>query len=344
MKAASKARLPYIPALDGLRACAVTLVVFSHTRVLGFQNGDFGVEMFFVLSGFLITSLLLQELDATKRIDILRFYARRLLRLYPALLLFLLLYAIAAHAFHVDFMRDVLIAGSYLTDYAVTYGFASPGSLVNHTWSLSIEEQYYLLWPWVLLYLCRICTVKGLPFALLALFVVGLAREMAPLLTGAPWTAVYFRLDARLGGLMLGAALAAFRRCGAEISFRAQGLAISGMLLLICMFVPVDYKGGLFETPVAQVFTFFLLARVMDGKTFVLRDWLAAPGPVFIGRISYGIYLFHYPVAVMARSLPWWPLDFLAAFPVAAGLAWFSWSTVERAARLKSGALLLKEA
>ena len=337
MTAALKKHFGYVPALDGLRAVAVMLVVFSHTRVLGFQSGDFGVEIFFTLSGFLITTLLLQEIDATRGINVLHFYARRLLRLYPALLLFLALYAIAAHALHVDFMRDVVIAGFYLTDYAVTFGAAGSGSLVNHTWSLSVEEQFYLVWPWLLLGLCRFIPKHQLPAALLALAIIALVREMTPLLMGADWTAVYFRFDARLGGLLLGAFLAACRREHISIPFKTWGLRISCAALFVCMFMPVGYTGGLLETPIAELFTFFLLARVMDDKTFALRGWFEAPIPVFLGRISYGIYLFHYPIAVVARGIPGgWPISFVVTLALATGLAWFSWRTVERAGRLKS--------
>lgn len=338
MTTAASKQLGYIPALDGLRAAAVMLVVFSHTRVLGFQNGDFGVEMFFVLSGFLISTLLLQEMDGTGGINVPHFYARRLLRLYPALLLFLLLYAVAAHALHVDFMRDVFIAGFYLTDYAVTFGAASPGSLVNHTWSLSVEEQFYLLWPLALLGLNKIVSKKRLPAVMLALALVALARELVPLLMGADWTTVYFRFDARLGGLLLGACLAACRRAKIDIPFKAWGFALSGIALVICMMVPVGYTGGLLETPAAQAFTFFLLASLLENKASLLRDMFEAPGAVFLGRISYGVYLFHYPIAVILREYLSWPLACLVTFAASTGIAWFSWSTVERIGRLKSSA------
>lgn len=336
LKMGTKRHMPYVPALDGLRACAVMLVIFTHTHVLGFQNGDFGVEIFFVLSGFLISTLLLEERAQAGRVNILHFYARRLLRLYPALLLFLLLYAIAAHAVGIDFLKDMFIAGFYLTDYAVAFGFATPGSLVNHTWSLGVEEQFYLVWPWALLWLRRGFPGRRLAAALLVLAILATLWKLAPLAFGAPWTVVYFRFDTRLGGLLLGACLAACRADGVVIRGAEKGVWISGAALLLCMFRVTGYEAGLYQTVIAEIFAFFLLAKIMEGGDWAPLRWLEAPAPVFTGRISYGLYLFHYPIAVYATRLLGWPLAFPVTLLLSAVLAVFSYRTVEHVALLKA--------
>lgn len=140
----------YIPALDGMRAVAVLVVVFFHAKVPGFGGGFFGVDVFFVLSGYLITRLLLQEQQATGRVALPHFYLRRLRRLYPALLLFLAVYLMLAatvlngppYAMRLH-LRDALLSAVYLQDYAKMldlYPF-----WLRHMWSLSIEEHFYLV-------------------------------------------------------------------------------------------------------------------------------------------------------------------------------------------------------
>ena len=137
--------LRYNPALDGLRAVAVILVISDHCFVPVFDQGYFGVDLFFVLSGFLITRLLVDEIDATGRVDLWRFYLRRFLRLAPPLLLFLIAYVLIAPWFWPQFdflshMRDAGLAGFYLSDYSQAL-WHSPKVLI-HTWSLSVEETF----------------------------------------------------------------------------------------------------------------------------------------------------------------------------------------------------------
>src|SRR4051812_5944530 len=139
--------LRYNPALDGLRAVAVVLVIADHCSVPIFNQGYFGVDLFFVLSGFLITRLLTDEIDATGQIDLSRFYLRRLLRLTPPLLLFLAAYLLIAPSLwpQVDFAshaRDVALVAFYLSDYSQAF-WHNPKVMI-HTWSLSVEEHFYL--------------------------------------------------------------------------------------------------------------------------------------------------------------------------------------------------------
>jgi peptidoglycan/LPS O-acetylase OafA/YrhL len=167
---AQKKHLGYIPALGGLRAVAVILVMLAHVGVPGFPGGGLGVDMFFVLSGFLITLLLLEEIDSTGRINVLHFYARRLLRLYPALLLMLLLFAVFFHILQhtlphgegLESAKDITLAALYLTDYAIAFGFENKNSLIAHTWSLAVEEHFYLIWPLALPALKKLFRCKNL--------------------------------------------------------------------------------------------------------------------------------------------------------------------------------------
>ena len=149
----------YVPALDGLRGLAVLLVVLFHAAAPPFQGGFVGVDMFFVLSGYLITNLLLQEYQQQGRIDFGRFYLRRFLRLMPALLFMTATFAlVASWQLEGEPLRQALgeipWAVSYLANWARAWDLIPMFYLV-HTWSLAIEEQFYLLWPVVLLWTAR---------------------------------------------------------------------------------------------------------------------------------------------------------------------------------------------
>ena len=145
----------HIPAFDGLRAVAVGLVLLHHAGVPGFSEGGLGVDMFFVLSGYLITGLLTREIDQTGTVDLVRFYLRRLKRLTPALLILAVAYFTFAPAVWHErtasqHARFALAAVSYLTDF-LRAGHPSFASPIAHTWSLAVEEHFYMLWPLALL-------------------------------------------------------------------------------------------------------------------------------------------------------------------------------------------------
>lgn len=148
-----------IASLDGLRALAAVAVIFFHAgEDTPLSGGFLGVDVFFVLSGYLITSILLRERSFTGRIDTLRFYGRRFVRLMPALVFLLAVYVIAAPLMWPSMSRSehighALVAGFYLSDYG--YALWRIPEFLRHTWSLSVEEHFYLLWPPVLVLLLR---------------------------------------------------------------------------------------------------------------------------------------------------------------------------------------------
>jgi peptidoglycan/LPS O-acetylase OafA/YrhL len=329
--------LRYNPALDGLRAVAALLVIADHCGVPGFSGGYFGVDLFFVLSGFLITRLLVEEFEAHGRIDLPVFYLRRLLRLSPPLLFMLAFYlALAPSAWpQLGFWghaRDAAFAAFYLSDY--TQAFLHQPLLLLHTWSLAVEEQFYLIWPLIVLMLTRlawrwrIAVLIGL-YALAAMWRIAEHDRIA-------WDDIYFRFDTRLCGLIIGAILAlCFRRLG-SLSRRSADLAglYAGVALLIC--VTQSYwqmPGGLiWMTALVQVATIVLLiaSAVPDSRVSAL---LSARPLVAAGTISYGLYLWHYTAAVYFRAeLPWYQ-----TFPIVLAVAFTgattSWLLIEQPLR-----------
>jgi peptidoglycan/LPS O-acetylase OafA/YrhL len=156
-------QLAFRPDLQGLRAVAVSLVVLAHANVGWFEGGFVGVDVFFVLSGYLITTLLVREHDRQGRIGFLDFYARRVKRLFPALLLMIVVVAIMGVWLLTDFEANQQLASSpFAAVWASNFYFALAGldyfndltkrDLFLHTWSLGVEEQFYLIWPLILLF------------------------------------------------------------------------------------------------------------------------------------------------------------------------------------------------
>jgi peptidoglycan/LPS O-acetylase OafA/YrhL len=298
-------RLGYRPSLDGLRAFAVLLVFGVHTHPRLVPGGSIGVDIFFVLSGFLITTLLVEELDHRGRVSIGRFYIRRALRLLPAL--FGLLGAVALWALVVaspetrhNALQEILAAGSYTRN--LTWWARTPGTMLGHTWSLALEEQFYLVWP-LLLTLCmrprRSSTWLAVVFAgaFVLLSVLRTSHVVGP---GAFFIG-------RPEALLLGAALALGRRdsgrhrvsswIGAAARRRAAPAVIVGLagLVAIAAWDAGDAPFGIGYTLAALAAAVLIYGLVVSddrGPSSVLA-WRPA---VALGRVSYGFYLWHLPV------------------------------------------------
>ncbi|BCT90998.1 hypothetical protein LYSHEL_00220 [Lysobacter helvus] len=261
----------YNPALDGLRAIAVLAVIeyHAHWHWLGLE-GALGVDVFFVLSGFLITSLLLQE-DAGGGIRLGAFYLRRARRLYPALVMLVAATVLVGWTS----LGAALHALVYVTDYV------RPSEILGHTWSLSVEEHYYLLWPLLLPFVARM--PRGRAVVLLgAIYVVATA-----------WTALQpfewragVRFDTRMTGLVLGSLLA-FRPRGMTLPLAA--LAVGSALVI---------AGYTNHRPFAEAATACII--VLSYRTTL--PFLTRAPLVYLGRISYGMYLYHWPIAWALRN------------------------------------------
>jgi len=326
--------LRYNPALDGLRAVAVVLVISDHCGVPVFDQGYFGVDLFFVLSGFLITRLLVDEIDATGRIELWRFYLRRLLRLAPALLLFLAAYMLIAPSIWPQFdfllhLRDAALVGFYLSDYSQAF-WHNPKVLI-HTWSLSVEEHFYLIWPFAVLLLARIEPRWRLA-VLFGLYLLASAWRIFEYET-VGWNATYYRFDTRISGLVCGALLATFLQHKGPISEKAANAAglIAWTALVICLSI------GFWEAPwslvvmtnLAHVAAIGLLIAASTKNSWV-SSILSAPPLVAIGIISYGMYLWHYPAALYFRELTPWYLTGPIVLSFSIVMAMVSYLTIER--------------
>jgi len=312
-------RFAYQPALDGLRAFAV-LSVFAYHLDAGWARGGFlGVDTFFVLSGFLITSLLVGEWGRHGTISFAAFWARRARRLLPALLLVLLgvagFAALQVPAEQLDRLRGDGLATLF---YGANWRFIESGqsyfdmwseaSPLRHMWSLAIEEQFYLVWPLITFGCLRLA--RGRRWLLGAVCVTGAAASltaMAVLYDPSDPSRSYYGTDSRAHLLLIGAALALIlsrwspKHATTRSGVHALGLVGGVGCLAAFIWVPDSaswmYRGGdaLFGVGVAAVIT----SAVQPGR-FALRSLLSLGPLVWIGRISYGLYLWHWPVIVFA--------------------------------------------
>jgi len=334
-------KLPYNPALDGLRAIAIFLVLLSHAHVPGAEGAFFGVDLFFVLSGYLITSLLLIEIGQTGRIDLWRFYRRRFFRLMPALLAFLAVYCLVAPIFWPDsgdWYQDAIVSGLYLADYGIAF-FDIPNSLL-HMWSLSVEEHYYLLWPLALLAL-TVWVPRGAVWRLIAaLFLLAWGWRVFWVWQGQEFYQIFFRFDTRATGLLAGSLLAALLRERPAWFQRLMAHARWGVWLvaLTPLWIGLDwYDMGImtWATTLVELTGLALVLAVLPAPGHTApRGWvyalLSRPALVKLGQLSYAIYLWHYPIVRVLRAHLDWPWVVLLGGALSALLAQISWMTVER--------------
>ncbi|CAN5315009.1 N/A [soil metagenome] len=336
--------------VDGLRAVAVCLVIGYHFFKGAVPGGFIGVDVFFVISGFVITTVLGRARRA-QRLSFRIFWRNRARRILPALLLVVLTCATVASLSGLvgDPLRDqvtgaLTFSSNWLSIYdGADYFQSSPPSLLTHFWSLAVEEQFYLIWPLILLLLWRVAPRLRIA-ALLLLSAASAALMTVLFLHGADQTRVYFGSDTHLFGLTLGAALALYveqrpeSRGTDDRGRRWWALGVLGFATVVAAaFIFHDdgrlpYLGGLFAISVA---TGLFILSLVSAPSVASR--LESPLLRAIGRRSYGLYLWHWPVLFLTRSA--WerafgvaPSDIVLAaiaVPVAVVLAIVSYRFVE---------------
>ena len=357
-----------VPALDGIRAVAVAAVLAFHGGLSWASGGFLGVDAFFVLSGYLITALLLAEWTRSGgRIDLAAFWGRRARRLLPALLLVVTAVAVGARALlppeEVRLLRgDGIAALLYVANWRMIFrggdyfsDTAAPSPL-EHTWSLGIEEQFYLVWPLVLgAVLFRRPSARTSARARLRVLVVvccvGAAASTVALATtyaSGDLGRAYYGTDTRGAAILLGAALAALLALRppepVRAGWRRSGLgslaavSVAGLAWAATHLSGTDevlYRGGMAATALAVVVVIAHVALVPSGWSARL---LALPPLPQLGRISYGVYLWHWPVFIAANA-DRTGLEGLTLFAVRClltlGIATLSYVLVERPVQLR---------
>ena len=358
-----KERLRYVPALDGLRSLAVLAVIAYHMGLTWAPGGLMGVTIFFVLSGYLITNLLIIEFKTTGNINLPQFWLRRVRRLMPAIVFVIVgtvaLCTIFDHAMLTKMRADIIPSLLWFTNWHYIFSdisyFQALGapSPLTHFWSLSIEEQFYVVWPVLLIVLFSRQVSRKKILILIATLALVSTALMALLFdpsAGADPSRVYYGTDTRAFSLLLGALLAFVWPAnmvklnkGTSLAFPVRvaldsaGITMLVFIALLVVFAdgysPFWYYGGTFVASVAVA----ILIAVVVHPASILGRVLAMKPLVWIGLRSYGIYLWHYPVILLtsgwflADETPWfvYVLQLLITF----GVSMFSYTFIENPIR-----------
>jgi peptidoglycan/LPS O-acetylase OafA/YrhL len=351
-------RLGYIPALDGLRAVAVMAVLFYHGNVRWMPGGFLGVDVFFVISGYLITSLLLSDWREHHRIRFGNFYLRRARRLLPALFVMLgvvSLYSILFLPDTVSALRGEVVAAVFYVENwwlifrNVSYFVQAQPSLLRHVWSLAVEEQFYLLWPLILSFL--LARFGRRRDQLLYVVLAGaLASTVLMAILYQPFTdpsRVYFGTDTRASTMLIGAALAIVwspwrltRDTGRNAPIVLDGMAVVGLLGVLWFFLnagEIDawmYRGGFL---VVALFSALLIAATVHPAARLTPAVFGTRPFLWVGIRSYGIYLWHWPIFMVTRPHVDVPLTgiplLVLRIALTFGAAWLSYRYVEEPIR-----------
>lgn len=356
----------YQPGLDGLRAISVVAVIFYHAGFEWMHGGFFGVEVFFVVSGFLITTLLIEEREQSGRNSLGQFWLRRARRLFPALFLMLGTLAVWVALFGTaeqtsQLRHDLPWSIFYVNNWAQIVGdvpYFQPGDppLLRHLWSLAVEEQWYVVWPLVFVALAprlRPATFAKLLFGLVAVVALLMwwVQRGAPAPIDGPFGFLdgadrvnfnYLSTITRSGGLLAGAAAAfVWRPWRAERAYLAssRGLDIAtgvGLGLLLCCFMAAsltaDYMYPWLLTFVS--FVSLMLVLVVVHPAAAASRWMLSWTPlVEAGKRSYGWYLWHWPIFVIVGATDGSWTRFALAISISLTIAEFSYRYVEEPVR-----------
>jgi peptidoglycan/LPS O-acetylase OafA/YrhL len=315
----------YTPALDGLRAIAVMLVLLTHANFQLGTNGVLGVDIFFALSGFLITTLLIEEYRKYGKIHFVAFYIRRTFRLFPALYLLLIVIlcylsiAPVEHAMRYDIMRGIWSSALYVNNISWVWGWGKDEYLLAHTWSLANEEQYYLVWPFILLLMFHFKKNRFILYLLGTIVMLVLFWRLfsdGNMLFSSLWT----------DSIFIGSFFAFFRYEFYGIQFRQFSLLILLIAILVIGVFPVKWYMSIYQyggRGFIGIITGILIIGTLNLKSGYLVKILSNKIIVFVGKISYSLYLWHVPIFRLFKWHSNWPphisfiMKFITTFLVA---------------------------
>lgn len=330
----------YFPALDGVRGWMAIGVLVAHVNLAWFPGAMILMELFFVISGFLITAIIWRGIEKHGQLDFKGFWKRRLARLYPVLILVVVIFTCIACIFIDDpwpSLKDALATLLYYSNWTKMYDYVYP-TIFGQTWSLAVEEQFYLLWSLIFLAAFKLrMKVLHIALCLLLLALLCMAWKYYLIAQGAPWSRLYYALDTRMDAFVVGGLLALsyptlqawFQR---PVPHAMLTLSACAYVILLVFGTPKDISYFYWQQTAAVLLSamvVLLLASPRKG----LFQWLCSLKPsVLLGERCYSIYLWHWPVIwliLMKCELNKIVL-LLVVLPSVLLLSWLSYAYVEQ--------------
>lgn len=332
-------KLAYVPEYDGLRALGVFAVVAHHTVPGMLPGSSLAVNLFFVMSGFLITRILVQEFECTGKINITSFYIRRFLRLTPAFWLLLAFYVAAAvvqgGSKEQKHLHAALASGLYFMNWTRALHLG-PDGLLGHTWSLAIEEQFYLIFPILLSLLLLFVKRRLLWISLVILLLVSASWRGYLVMSGAAMDRIYNGFDTRAETLLFGCAAAALPLSRILPALR-RFCYVPIILLLVCLYLADPTINPHWQWKPVQLFGLSILAVCIAWMLLLIQSRRRERIPilswqplVYCGRISYGIFLWQYPIAIFLSGRVPGAVNFVITVFASLAIASLSFFVIER--------------
>jgi peptidoglycan/LPS O-acetylase OafA/YrhL len=295
------ARLTYRPELDGLRAIAVLAVMAFHFGLPFAPQGFLGVDIFFVLSGFLISSIIASEVQSSGAMNWRRFYRRRAFRLLPAFWVMLIIVAALVPP------AATLSSFGYVINWTTALGLVPINEALGHTWSLAVEWQFYLVWPVILVLALRRLSPRSVVLLALTLGIASAVWRAGLWTIGPDWTRVWHATDTHADGLLLGSALGVVAAFGlvpltTRLDRGLWGATAIALAVIASLVVILPPSLGFLATlggPLVAVAIAVVVARVAVFPSGRLGGILSFGPLVRVGVISYGLYLWHVPIRVL---------------------------------------------
>jgi peptidoglycan/LPS O-acetylase OafA/YrhL len=333
--------LGYLASLDGMRGLMTLAILAAHTRLDVFKGAAILMDVFFAMSGYLITSILIADYKKNGRIDFGKFYYRRFTRLYPALVTMLLCFVAVCWLFSTEFslrLTEALVGFFYLTDYWPILGGGAV-KYTQHLWSLGVEEQFYLFWPLPFALLLRRFGMSWIVVAIvLAAAAAVVALRFYLLQHTTSYFDVYLPFHTRADSLLIGCALAIalklvtlddYPRLANVLAYSLLPLTILiliGIFTLNHMLLSYYYVCPLLGSLAGAI---AVTAAVQSKRTF-MHAFFEFPPFVFCGRICYGLYLWHFPILLMIGQTQNIKLVVLVGWPLSLIMATLSYYLIER--------------
>lgn len=295
-----------VQAFDGLRACAIAMVLLYHASTPFSQGGFIGVDIFFVLSGFLISTLIVREIGLTNKFNFFSFLKRRTIRLFPALAFMLSVVSISIYYVYPqqypNLALDLISGITYSTNWIRAYSWHEPNLYFGHTWSLAVEQQFYIIWPLILFVSLR--SRYWLKTVLLVSFIIALASIFWRyyLISVDGISRIYFALDTRVDGLMFGCIMGitlSIDACQKQLEKIFLLMRYPAILFIFFLFFNANHADINFYKvylPFLNLAACVVIGDICLNSSSWLGKVLGYSWIAEIGVLSYGIYLWHYPI------------------------------------------------